>query len=340
MAINYSYTGPGAIAQGMAILNFLNGKGFDPVGAYKQYALGISPNASSTSSGSTSRTTSTPSVTSPVNTTPHSASDLVKMGYYGYQGWNDAAALQDFQKTGGAGKGGPTGGTSTGGTGSPLQDVNNLLQNSFQNLADETSKRFKEYQTGHPFSLDQVLADSLKQAKEQVDPYYNETLNNYLTGVTRRLARSKEDTSNLLGELNANTQSFSRDTQLKLNNALENANQGYADSGLLGSGAALRGTGMIGVNSQNSLEDYLRGQQYKENQANLQNTRNIEDINLESTQKQRDIGREQYTAEQTRSNQLAQESGQSYVRGFQQTLPPQLQANTGFDLLKQLGIPG
>ena len=40
------------------------------------------------------------------------AQDLVNIGYYGYAGWGDAEAAADFKATSGAGKGGPTAGSS------------------------------------------------------------------------------------------------------------------------------------------------------------------------------------------------------------------------------------
>jgi hypothetical protein len=269
------------------------------------------------------------------NSTPKTVQDLINMGYTGYQGWGDASAIQDFKATGGSGKGGP----STASTQSPLQQINDMLQNSFQNLAGQAYEAFGKYQTSNPFNLDQVLAQSLTQAKEQVDPYYDETLSNYLTGVTRQIARSKQDTQNLLGELNAQSSSFSRDTQIKLQQALDTSGQGFADSGLLSSGAALRGSGQVQVSSGNALADYLRQNQYQQTQASLGGTRTLEDIGLTSTMQQRNLAREQYTSEQDTANKIAQNTGQQYVAGFQQTLPPQLQANQGFDLLKQLGIP-
>lgn len=42
--------------------------------------------------------------------------DLVSAGYYGYQGWDPAAAMADFNATGGAGKGGGEGGGSGSGS--------------------------------------------------------------------------------------------------------------------------------------------------------------------------------------------------------------------------------
>jgi hypothetical protein len=266
---------------------------------------------------------------------PKSVQDLINMGYGGYAGWNNADALADFAKTGGAGKGG----VNSGGSGNPMQDVNNMIQNSFQTLMTQVQQKFGDYQASHPFALDQVLADATNQAKEQVDPYYQEELGNYLTGVQRTISRSGQDTQNLLGELNAQAGSFSRDTNLKLNSALENSNAGYANAGLFNSGAALRSGGMLQTESANSLSDYMRQNAYEQNQANLQNQRTVEDTNLASTQTQRDIARQQYTDEQSRANQIAQEAGQTYVRGFQATLPPQLQANNNFDLVSQLGIP-
>jgi hypothetical protein len=222
----------------------------------------------------------------------------------------------------------------------PLDDVNKMIQDAFTNLNTEANRLFGEYNKNRPFNLDLVLAESGKQAAEQIDPYYKESLNTYLTGVERRITRSKEDAETVLGELSEQTKSYSKDLQDKLASATEQAEEGFANVGLLESGKALRTEGQIEVEGQNQLTDFLRGQGLRQDRTGQGLTRGLEDIGMERTGNVRDIERERFTQGQLRTNQLAQEAGQSYVRGFQQVLPPQLQANTGFDLLKSLGIPG
>src|ERR1035437_1123676 len=56
----------------------------------------------------------------------YSASQLVGMGYTGYQGWGDAGANADFNATGGAGKGSPNGGSSGGSGQISAPDLANL----------------------------------------------------------------------------------------------------------------------------------------------------------------------------------------------------------------------
>lgn len=220
----------------------------------------------------------------------------------------------------------------------PLQEVNTLIQDSFNKLKNDASTLFGKYKENHPFNFDQVLASKTAQAKEQIDPYYNETVTDYLTGVHRRLGRSKEDTRNLLSELNAQTESFSAGTKLALSRAIEKSQQGYADAGLLNSGAAFRDTGLATVSSNQTLADYLRGQTFKANTATTGEQRIAEDTALAQKMDVRNIERQRLTDIEARKAQLAKEAGLQYVQGFQSTLPPELQANTGFDLLKSLGI--
>lgn len=221
---------------------------------------------------------------------------------------------------------------------SPQNAVNKSIEDSFKKLQQEVISKFGEYQAGHPFNVDQVLADKTTQAAEQIDPYYNELLSGYLKGVTNKISRSQEDTKSLLDELNASTSSYTGQSLLKLNQAVKSANEGFAGNGLFSSGARYANEGILTTGTNNAINDYTRTQDYKANQAKLGNERTITDTNLASTQQQRDIARSQYTDTQSLAGQLTKEAGQQYVQGFNQILPPELQAANGFDALKSIGI--
>ena len=265
-----------------------------------------------------------------------SAAQLVQMGFHGYAGWGDAEANADYNSTGGAGKGAATSGG--GSNNSPIQSVNQAIENSFQKLTQEVFKRFGEYKTNHPFRIDEVLAQKAGEAKEQIDPYYNETLTDFLTGINRRIERGSQDTKDLLAELQADTSSYQRDTQLALQENINKAKEGYAGSGLYDSGARQRTEGLLQTETGNRSEDFMRKQGLRENQLKTGLSRELQDVGTQRTQQVRDIERSRFTDIEQRKSQLAKESGQQFVTGFRATLPPELQANSGFDLLQDLGV--
>ena len=208
----------------------------------------------------------------------------------------------------------------------------------YRNLNAETNAKFGEYKKNNPFSIDQVLAEKTKQAAEQIDPYYNETISNYLTGVNNKIQRSKQDAQIVLEELNTQADTFTDRTAVNLARAVESAKQGYADTGLLSSGAALASQGEATVESNQNMSDYLRGNQLSKLRTTTGLERNLTDIGLGKTQDVRNIERGRFTDVSNRANQLTKEAGQTYVQGFQQSLPPELMGNQNFDLLKSLGI--
>jgi hypothetical protein len=252
-----------------------------------------------------------------------------------YRGWDSNAARADFNAGNWRNKAGAE--QFTGGNQS-ASNVNQAIEDSFRRLNQEVIKRFGEYKAGHPFRIDEVLSQKAAEAKEQIDPYYDETLSNYLTGVQRKIERGTQDTRDLIAELQADTSSFTRDLQLGLDKTINQAKEGYAGAGLYESGARYRTEGLANVESGNKLSDFTRGQQFRENQLNSGLSRNLEDLASGRQQDVRNIERQRTTDIETRKSQLAKESGQQFVTGFNATLPPELQAANGFDLLSNLGI--
>ncbi len=222
----------------------------------------------------------------------------------------------------------------------PLQQVNQLIQDSFQKLQGEVVKRFGDYQAGKPFRVDEVLAEKGQQAKEQIDPYYNEKLGDYLLGVTRKINRGTDDTKSLLDELSTSTENYTGRAKVALDESINKAEQGFADSGLFGSGDQLASEGALKYDTGNNITDYTRKAGIQADQLNTGLTRNIQDINAAKTSDVRDLERARLTDTTTRAADLTKEAGQQYIQGFNATLPPELQAANGFDMLKSLGIYG
>lgn len=233
---------------------------------------------------------------------------------------------------------GSSGSSAASTTQSPLQQVNKSIQDSFQKLQNDVIKRFGEYRGGKPFRVDEVLAEKSKTAAEQIDPYYNQILGDYLLGVTRKINRGVDDTRDLLSELTASTASYTKEAQNTLSEAVDKAQQGFADSGLFGSGEALKTEGMAKQRTGDVLTDYTRKAGLKEKQLTTGLNRNLEDIGAEKKSYVSNLERSRFTDVQQRAGTLTKEAGQQYLAGFQATLPQELQSASGFDFLKTLGI--
>lgn len=229
-------------------------------------------------------------------------------------------------------------GYSGGASSNPLQQINDVIQNSFQKLQNEVTKKFGEYKSGKPFRVDEVLAEKTKAAAEQIDPYYNQILGDYLLGVQRKIDRGINDTRDLLGELSASTQSYTGNAQMQLDQAVEQAGQGFADTGLFGSGAQMRAEGQLKQATGANLDDYMRTANLQTKQANLNLSRGLEDIGADKKTQVSELERNRFTDVQQRAGQLTKEAGQQYIQGFQGVLPPELQSASGFDMFKSLGI--
>lgn len=221
---------------------------------------------------------------------------------------------------------------------SPLDQVNQTIQDSFQKLQDEVRQKFGDYTAGHPFKLDEVLASKRTEAKEQIDPFYDQQLGDYLTGVQRKIDRGANDTRDLLTELTASTDSYTGQAQNTLEAATRQAEQGFADNGLLNSGEALGAEGVLKQNTGANLTDYMRKADLQRKNLISANQRNVEDLNLGKTDFVSNLERNRFTDVENRAASLTKDAGQDYIRGFQATLPTQLQSASGFDMLKSLGI--
>lgn len=220
----------------------------------------------------------------------------------------------------------------------PQIDVNKAIEDSFQKLQNEMVTKYQAYKSSNPFNLDQVLQAKTQEAKEQIDPYYNEKLSNYLTGVSRKVERSTDDAKDLMDQLGADTESYTEGSKLKLNEAISNSQQGFDNSGNFNSGERYRSQGLLQAGTGNDLADFNRNQDFKAKGIDNSLSRTLEDAASAKTQDVRDLERSRTTDINTRANDLTKEAGQSYVTGFKATLPTELQANSGFDILKDIGI--
>ncbi len=258
-----------------------------------------------------------------------------------YKGWDQTAARADFNVGGWRNKAGAEQFVGGGQAFDPDSRADQIIadsQRAFQQDIEEVAKQFGEFKQTNPFRIDEVLAAKGAEAREQIDPFYNETLSDYLLGVTRKIGRGRRDTKDLLSELSAQTESFTGNAQFKLNEAINRAQQGFAESGLFTSGERFRTEGKLERATGEALSEFEREQTGRERRARFGEQDFLEDIGLERKQQVRGLERSRLTDVEQRKSQLAKESGQQFISGFRATLPPRLQAASGFDLLSDLGI--
>lgn len=146
-------------------------------------------------------------------------------------------------------------------------------------------KRLDEYDKNNPFAFDEALARASSQ--ERLNPYYDATLNEFMTGVRRSSARSVEDMTRTIGELNVDASKLSEKERLSTQEAIRSSEEGFAGAGLFFSGKNQRATGLQEVQGaqtqegiQTNLERGIAGNQRS-------NTRLQEDLALQTARQNR-----------------------------------------------------
>jgi hypothetical protein len=173
-----------------------------------------------------------------------------------------------------------------------FDQLKGMVQSSidkYQQQIDDYNKKFTEFDAKNPFNFDQVLSEEKTKATQRLDPYYNQTLNDFLTGVNMKRQRGLEDERTLLTELNRDADQFTGKQKENLDYTLEKTGQGFADAGLYDSGERLRAEGRSKADSQDSLSSYLQTTGDRQNQISTNQNRNQQDLNLSEQQQRRDL---------------------------------------------------
>ncbi len=113
-------------------------------------------------------------------------------------------------------------------------------------------KRLDQYDKNNPFAFDEALARASSQ--ERLNPYFDATLNEFMTGVRRSSTRSVEDMTRTIGELNADASKLSDQERLATQEAIRSSEEGFAGSGLFFSGKRERQTGLEEVQGAQAQE--------------------------------------------------------------------------------------
>ena len=194
--------------------------------------------------------------------------------------------------------------------------------------------KLKEFDTKNPFVYDLILAEEMKKVGQRLDPYYKQTLDDFLTSINRKRTRSLEDERKTLGEISQDIGDYTKENKQSLEDALDKSREGYADAGLFSSGTRMRAEGRLGYESQNLLEDYTRGQERRMGDISLTTGRTMEDLREQQSLFQRDVG--QYDP-----NNVFTRGARSEAETRLQAIPEvqRRQAQRDFERAQYAGIP-
>ena len=215
-------------------------------------------------------------------------------------------------------KGNPgTGWTMADGGGDVNQTIDSLLQamvNPLQAEIESWWKRLDEYDKNNPFAFDEALAKA--SAGERLNPYYDASLNEFMTGVRRSSTRSVEDMTRTIGELNADATKLSEQERLATQEAIRSSEEGFAGAGLFFSGKRERQTGLEEVQGGQAQEAIQTNLERGMGSAARSNTRIQEDLALQTARTNRLTEAERTTALQTDIAKQKKES--ALQRGLEQ----------------------
>ncbi len=189
-------------------------------------------------------------------------------------------------------------------------------------LADYNAK-YAAYNEANPFVLDDVLASETAKAKQSLDPYYQQTLSDFLTGINTQRAQGAQDQSTLLSNLAEDRNTFTGQQGQALQDTLDKTRQGFAGNGLYNSGANLNAQGRNVADTNESLASNLTDTNRKIDQTNLAGERANTALDLQTGQEKTQLGEQEATAVGTQANAAVKsDAGQNLYAEGQATGPP------------------
>jgi len=147
-------------------------------------------------------------------------------------------------------------------------------------------KNVPSYESVNPFAFDEELAKA--NATSEYSPYYSRLLSDYTQNVERTKSRSAEDLKTTLDQLSAGKEYYTGVQRRALDTATRSTNEGYAGNGLFFSGVRERDIKELQTESGARVGDYMDTYKYNTGQAELGNTRTIENQDTALSQYSRD----------------------------------------------------
>lgn len=205
----------------------------------------------------------------------------------------------------------------SGGSGAsdPVASLLQSITDDYTRKLEDYTKKTKEFDEKNPFVFDEILGQEKAKVKQRLDPYYEQTLTDFLTGVNIKRSRSLEDERTLLTEVQEDVDRVEGEEKLRLEDALERSREGFADAGLYTSGMRLRDQGREETQTGKNLADTLTKQKRAEDQIQTGTRRIGEDLSLQEKLQRRDLSREK--SYQTETQALAETTRRQSQREFE-----------------------
>ena len=190
------------------------------------------------------------------------------------------------------------------------------VMDDYNKKFDEYTRKYNEFDKNNPFVFDKVLGEERAKVSQRLDPYYNQTLSDYLTGVDLQRKRGLEDERKILTEINQDVTKLTGQQQLEAQDAIDRSREGAVDAGLYTSGARLRAQGRIEEAQGRAEDQTLQTAERKTKDVQLTGERQKQDLGLQETRTRRDI--EQERQYQTESQSLTEVDRLQKQRAFEQ----------------------
>jgi hypothetical protein len=195
----------------------------------------------------------------------------------------------------------------------------NAFLNSFINpvsgALDSWRNRLQEFDKNNPFAFDEALAKA--SAGQRLNPYYDATLNEFMTGIRRSSSRSVEDMTRTIGELNVDATKLSDKERLSTQEAIRQSEEGAAGAGLFFSGQRQRQTNLQDIAGNQAQEGIQTGLERNIGDVTRTNTRTQEDLALQQSRQKRLTEAERTTA---LSTDVANQQREAEIRRAQERL--------------------
>ena len=150
---------------------------------------------------------------------------------------------------------------------SNVPTAEDILKSSMDKIKEQVAF-FKDFTSNNPFKFDEILAKQM--AEEKYRPYYTQVLQDFVEPLQDKIGKSLSDETKLLGELTRQKEYGVSSKTAEFDKAIEKATEGFAGSGLLGSGLATRDIVQQDIKNKGELGDFVAGNQYKQDVATSQ----------------------------------------------------------------------
>jgi hypothetical protein len=212
--------------------------------------------------------------------------------------------------------------------GKSAADYADEILNAQKKQIDEETKYLEGYTKDNPFVFDEELAR--KSATAEYEPYYSELLKDYVSDLElkRQTTRGEADLLTTLNKLDMGNRTLS------YQNAVRNAEEGFAGRGMFFSGAKNRAIG----NEEIAYKTGMEGAEARYETGQAGYNRQLGAYDIAQQRQERDIGREQQEAVESGVLKRQKEAMAQYYTPLEQSYYRKFPSTSG-GTLKGYTVP-